>query len=506
MTMVVFNAASVIATETLAARLSLWVKPGFVLALQGDLGAGKSTFARAFIRAVANNPELDVPSPTFSLLQSYDELRVPLAHVDLYRLSSAADVMELGLTELTSSHALLIEWPERMQGQVLSPHVLDVTLTGSGDSRDIEISASGGWEVALARDTALQEFLAGGPYKNYARRFLLGDASSRRYETLSSGGKLELLMDMPGRPDGPPIRHGKHYSALARLADTIESVVAINRHLHALGYSAPRVHASDLDHGFAVMEWLEGDVHGTMMLRGDNVTEPMLAAVDVLVDMARHTWPRVVEAGDGRLHRIPDFDLDALLIETDLLPSWFWPQLHGVAAPQSLHDSFEAEWRSLLPHVFAGPTMWVLRDFHSPNLIWMPQRHGLQCTGLIDTQDTVMGHAAYDVASLLQDARCDVAVDLQDHLYTAYIKRRSDAGGFDAAEFARSYAILGAQRASRLLGTFTRLSKRDGKHQYLKHRPRVARYLVQNLAHPELASLRRWYEINLPQVLALAQT
>ena len=501
-----FTAHSVAATEVIAQRLSLWVKPGYVVALQGDLGAGKSIFARAFIRAVASDAKLEVPSPTFSLLQNYDELRVPLAHTDLYRLTSAGDAQELGLTDLVMSHGVLIEWPERLAGMVLSPHVLEVALSGQGETRVIDISATGGWVGAVTRDAALQEFLLASPYKNHVRQFLLGDASSRRYETVTAGNDMALLMDMPGRPDGPPVRHGKHYSALARLADNIESVVAINRHLHALGYSAPVVHASDLDNGFAVMDWLEGEVHGDMMRRGDDMTEPMLAAVDVLADMAQRTWPKVVEAGPGRLHRIPDFDLDALLIEADLMPSWFWPQLHGADAPQPVHDSFENEWRKLLPLVFDGPTMWVLRDFHSPNLIWMPQRRGLQRTGLIDTQDAVMGHGAYDLASLLQDARVDVDDVMQDKLFAAYLLRRHSAGGFDAVEFSRSYAILGAQRASRLLGTFTRLSKRDGKHQYLKHRPRVARYLVRNLSHPDLASLRRWYETHAPQALALART
>jgi N-acetylmuramate 1-kinase len=475
--------------------------------LQGDLGSGKSTLARAFIRAVADDDALEVPSPTFAVMQPYD-LRVPLLHVDLYRLRDAHEIHELGLTELAAEQALLIEWPERIDLSAFSRDVLLVTLAGHGERRDITLQASGhasgGWASALARDGLLADFLKSTGFGGDERRFFLGDASSRRYETLHGPGERKLLMDMPGRPDGVPIRHGKHYSALARLADRIDSVVAINAHLRGLGYSAPETYACDLTHGFAVMEFLEGEVHGAMMRRGDDMTEPMQCATAVLADMARQSWPRRVSSAHGQFYDVADFDLDAMLIEVDLMPSWFWPHQFGTEAPQDIHDSFEEVWRHLLPLTFEAPRLWMLRDFHSPNLIWMPQRQGLQRTGLIDTQDAVMGHGAYDLASLLQDARCDVTPEFQDMLLRHYVNLRRAQGGFDEKTFRRDYAVLAAQRASRLLGTFTRLSVRDGKHQYLAHRPRVAGYLMQSLEHPALKPLRDWYQTHAPQVFALA--
>ncbi len=333
----------------------------------------------------------------------------------------------------------------------------------------------------------------------------MGDASLRRYESLHDGTSIALLMDMPERSDKRIVRHGKSYSALVHLADDIRPVIAVNSYLHGLGYSAPRIEVCDQHQGFAVIEHLQGEVHGTMMVRGDDMTEPMSAAVAVLADMARQAWPRKVPAHGGFEHLIADFDIDALLAETDLLPSWFWPHLHGREAPPDAHQSFEDVWRAVLPLTFTADRMWVLRDFHSPNLIWMPQREGLQRTGLIDTQDAVMGNATYDLASLLQDARVDVDFSMQHALYDHYVTLRQAGGSFDAVGFGRDYAILGAQRASRLLGTFTRLSKRDGKHQYLQHRPRVARYLVHNLQHVALKPVLHWYEHNLPEVLALAR-
>jgi len=141
----------------------------------------------------------------------------------------------------------------------------------------------------------------------------------------------------------------------------------------------------------------------------------------------------------------------------------------------------------------------VLRDFHSPNLIWLAERSGISRVGLIDFQDAVLGPAAYDLVSLLQDARIDVPQQLELALLTRYIKARHAAdNAFDPAVFAGIYAVMSAQRNTRLLGTFARLNRRDGKPQYLRHQPRIWTYLTRSLAHPVLAGIREWYSANVP--------
>jgi aminoglycoside/choline kinase family phosphotransferase len=156
-------------------------------------------------------------------------------------------------------------------------------------------------------------------------------------------------------------------------------------------------------------------------------------------------------------------------------------------------------WRDLLQKPAAAPKTWVIRDFHSPNLIWLGDREGVSRVGIIDFQDAVLGPAAYDVVSLMQDARIDVPELTELTLFSRYIKKRREADAdFDAAEFASLYAIMSAQRNTRLLGTFARLNRRDGKPQYLKHQPRIWAYLNRSLAHPSLASLRDWYAANVP--------
>ncbi len=483
--------------------LALWVRPGLVINLEGDLGAGKSTLARALIRAVADDPELEVPSPTFAMLQSYDTLRVPILHADLYRLNHASEAASLGLFEMVPDHVVLVEWPDRLADQELGKDILRLNISGQGEARDVAVEAQGKWQQIFLRNAEIEGFLSDSGHAGAKRQFLQGDASTRRYETITTTQGKNALMDMPARADHTVVKHNKSYSALVHLADDITPVIAINQHLVNMGYSAPKIIAANRGKGLALIEYLDGDVHGDMMRRGDDMTEPMRNAVAVLANMASVSWPRSIKIDQDTHHQLPEFDVDAQLYEVDLMPSWFWPQLFGQDAPQSVRQSFEDVWRALLPLALPQSDMWMLRDYHSPNLIWLPERKGLQRTGIIDTQDAVMGHPAYDLVSLLQDARVDVAPDFQHMLYADYGRLR---GQFDQKEFARAYAVLGAQRATRLLGTFTRLSKRDGKHHYLQHRPRVARYLVQNLAHPAMMPLARWYEQHLPQVLELARS
>ena len=487
--------------DRLAAELSLMASPGTAILLRGELGSGKSAFARAFIRALApQGAVFDIPSPTFTLAQTYGETRVPVAHADLYRVNSPAEIEELGLDDLIRNHILVIEWPERL-GPVRWPNVLRIAIAGKGMHRNLRMAGEGTWSLALRRNETIGAFIETTAWKGADRTFLEGDASFRRYESLRKGDDAVLLMDMPARPDGPPVKDGKPYSASAHLAENIGAVIAINTRLCEMGYSAPLIHDFDTSTGLAIIEDLGREVFGCKIGRGHDMREPMKAAADLLADMAKHDWPDTVPAGDGGIHRVSPYDEEALLIETDLLPSWFWPHLRGAEAPPATHRQFAELWSEALPLAMPGKRCWTLRDYHSPNLLWLPHRAGLRRVGIIDTQDCVLGHPAYDLASLLQDARADIETGLVDELFDHYCRLRSSDAEFSRDNFSTAFAVLGAQRATKILGIFARLSRRDGKHGYLRHIPRVARALERNLRHPKLRRLRHWFETQMPETL-----
>ena len=488
------------ATEALGAELALVARPGTLIRLAGGLGAGKTTLARGFIRALLDGSDEDIPSPTFTLVQTYGEARIPVAHADLYRLAGAGQTAELGFEDLLRDHVLLVEWPEKLEPG-LARDVLTVRLAGHGDGRQAELSAAGSWEQGLARLEAIAGFLAATDWRGAARRFLEGDASFRRYETLSGAAGDAILMDMPARPDGPPVKNGLPYSAVAHLAENISAVVAVNRGLIARGYSAPAIHACDTGQGLAVIEDLGRAVYGRMKLGGADMREPMETAVRLLADMAARDWPGEVAVDAAHAHRIPAYDRQALAIETGLLTRWYWPHRFGADIPVAVEADFTAAWDSLFPMLETERRVWTLRDFHSPNLLWLPERTGHKRVGLIDTQDCVLGHPAYDLVSLLQDARVTVEPSEADRLLDLYCGARHGAGAFDEVSFRAAFALLGAQRATKILGIFARLNRRDGKPAYLRHMPRVAGYLARNLRHPALAPLAAWHGAHLPEIL-----
>lgn len=486
------------ATAGLGAELALVARPGMAILLEGDVGSGKSTLARAFIRALAA-PEVDfdIPSPTFTLVQTYGQTRIPVTHADLYRIEQDVEIEELGLDESLGRGIVLIEWPERLPAG-FSMDTLHVVLSGSGESRTASLRPTGSWAPALHRLEAINTFLKKYGWSAASRTFLEGDASFRRYERLSRNRQTYVLMDMARRPDGPPVKDGKPYSQIAHLAEDIRAVVAVNEELRRRGLSAPETYACDCESGLAVIEDLGNRVYGGMMLAGEAMAEPMNEAVRVLARMAVQEWPQAVSFAGAGQHRIPAYDRQALEIEIGLLTDWCWPFLKDEAIGHEVRDEFMDIWSPLLATVEHGPTVWTLRDYHSPNLMWLPDRQGLARVGLIDTQDCVLGHPAYDLASMLQDARVDVAFSLADELFEAYCRYRRDTSPFDESSFRLAYAILGAQRATKILGIFARLSKRDGKHGYLRHVPRVSRYLERNLEHPALSGLKKWYSRHLP--------
>ena len=488
------------ATANLMADLALLIGPGDVITLSGDLGAGKTAAARALIRYLASDDSLEVPSPTFTLAQSYDLPAFPLVHADLYRINDAAELEEIGLSPLPEGAVALIEWPERAPSAL--PHDrIDIALNHrpalGSTARAAEISGYGKGAAQVARLKALRQFLADAGFADAKRQRMPGDASIRSYARLIRDDGVVILMNSPRRPDGPATYDGNTYSAAVHLAEDVKPFVAIDNALCARGLSAPSIHHADLDAGFLITE----DFGSEGFIEGDPprpIAERYEAAVDVLVALHREPLPEVLPLAPQITYAIPTFDIDAMLVEAGLMLEWYLPD-RGAEPANEMRAEFVTAWRDLLGKAAAMPKTWVMRDFHSPNLIWLDERSGISKVGIIDFQDAVLGPAAYDLVSLLQDARIDVPEQLELALLTRYIKARHTADdSFDPAGFAEIYAIMSAQRNTRLLGTFARLNRRDGKPQYLRHQPRIWTYLSRSLAHPALSGLREWYSANVP--------
>lgn len=297
---------------------------------------------------------------------------------------------------------------------------------------------------------------------------LAADASFRRYDRITGNdGRRAVLMDAP--PDREDVRP---FHRIARL-------------LNSWDLSAPVVHGADEVHGFLLLEDLGDDLFSRLIQLGHEEIELYGAAIDVLAGIRRQTPPE----------DLPPYDMDLLLAETELLLDWRFPEVTGANATDGQRQQWQEAWTSVLTPVAEARTVLVLRDYHVDNLIWLPGREGLRRTGLLDFQDAVRGHPAYDVASLLSDVRRDVAPELEAAMLARYI----DRAGEDEATFRTAYALLAAQRNAKIAGIFTRLSVRDGKHGYRRWLPRTYRLLRRDLAHPALAPVARWFDNHLPR-------
>ncbi|MEQ1711406.1 MAG: tRNA (adenosine(37)-N6)-threonylcarbamoyltransferase complex ATPase subunit type 1 TsaE, partial [Hyphomicrobium sp.] len=415
------------AVTRLAEIVALKLRPGDIVTLDGDLGAGKTTFARALIRALMGDREVEVPSPTFSLVQHYRTPRLDLVHSDLYRLNDPDEIAELGLGDAARSGAVLIEWPQRGHGFASLGEVLGIAFADDSDAphrRHLTLTPSAAWSSRMERIAAIAQFLdahcAARGFGDARIDYLQGDASPRSYARLTAGVHRAILMDAPRQPDGPPIRDGLPYSRIAHLAEDVRPFVAIDGVLREAGFSAPEIFAADLDAGLLLIEDLGAEVFGAALECGATQRALWTAATDVLVALRRMPVPHAIGIGSGAVHTLPDYDRRALSIEAELFVDWYWPALHGAPVPPEVRAQFGALWDELFDSLLAMPRGLVLRDYHSPNLMWLPQRPGVANVGILDFQDAMTGPWAYDVVSLLQDARLDVAPDLEAHLFEHY--------------------------------------------------------------------------------------
>ncbi len=477
------------ATARLAEDVAACLAPGDVVTLSGGLGVGKTTFARALIRALADDPGLEVPSPTFTLAQSYGLERVPVTHFDLYRLAAPDELDEIGLDESLASGAALIEWPERAETRVPAER-LDIAFALAGEGRTATVTGGHTWQRRLGRSLAVRAFLDRAGWRDAARRHLQGDASTRVWEHIHADSRRAVLMDWPPREAPPDDRRQAFRARDAR------AFVAVDTALRQAGFSAPEVFSSDLDAGLVLME----DFGAEGVLDPDGAPDPERYRVVIDLLAAIHAAPRpdTLALPDGTTHRLPRLSAEVLAADIAFFADWYLPHV-GARPDKAALAKFHTIWDDLFARLASAEQSWVLFDIQSPNLFWLPDRDGIARIGLIDFQDMFCGPSAYDVASICQDMRATVPAALEAALRDRYVAiRRAAEPRFDVEAFNDAYAILSAARALKSLGVFARLIDRYGKRQYLHHMPRVREYLQRSLAHPALSGYADWHRRHLP--------
>jgi aminoglycoside/choline kinase family phosphotransferase len=309
----------------------------------------------------------------------------------------------------------------------------------------------------MTREAVIEGFLARNGYAGAAAEPVAQDASFRRYLRLIGGPGPAVLMDAP-----PP--------------EDIKAFVTIGRHLGEIGVSVPVVFASDERQGLLLEEDF-GDTSVAALMGTPAIPEVFDAIVDTLVVLQRAPLPR----------ELPLWDATAMATTAmGTLFDWWWPAMFGEPAPEEARRYFGAALQTVLLPVARGPQCLVHRDFFVENLLWLPHRNGMNRIGVIDFQGAAIGHPAYDLVSLLQDARRGIPGDLAERTIRRYLAARPE---LDVEQFHAAYAACAAQRHLRVACQWVRLARRDNRPGYLVHGPRTWRLLEQALGEPAVAPL-----------------
>ena len=354
------------------------------------------------------------------------------------------------------------------------------------------------------REALKGEFLRAAGFADARRELLSGDASTRQYERLyPAHGASLIFMDQPpaveslvGPPDATPgERLSLGYNAAARLAGgSVAAFVTTAAYLRERGLSAPRILAHDVDAGLAVLEDLGDGLFATIIPQGAPETPLYEAAVDVQAALQAEPPPAVLEA-EGARWPLLTYDTLALKIATDTFLEW-WPKLAGLPA---FGEAAVADWDALWAPVWvrgeAGASVFTHRDYHAQNLLWLPDRHGVARVGLLDFQDALKAHPAWDLLHLLQDARRDVSPALETAMLDRFLAARP---GLEREQFLADYRALAASNAARILGRVFARQTLLGRPQYRAFMPRTWRYLERNLEDPAMAGLKAWFDRHVP--------
>lgn len=443
------------ATTELGSELAPRLESGDVVLLKGSVGAGKSHLARAIIQTRLGYPE-DVPSPTYTLIQTYTEPSAEIFHADLYRLSDTSELVELGLQDAFENAICLVEWAERLGKEDIPKGALELTLETQGEGRLATISSSApSWQKAVHAFTRTQ-FLIGSGWVGARKTSVAGDLSSRTYQRLKLGAHSAILMD-----------------AGVDVAST-QQFVGVSEWLNTNGYSAPKTLAHDPNNAMILLD----DFGDEPLSKRHDVEEQMSLCLIFLADIRQKATPALPCPSSAELAEM-----------TELAS-------HYPGADFNALKRFRAHLSGCIEKVMSGvqPTV-SLRDFHADNIMWLAERDGIARLGLLDFQDAFLTHPVYDLVSLLTDARREVSSKSRQALILEYAKVTGD----DLVDLQEAFAVFSVQRNLRILGIFSRAALEHGKTHHVPNLPRVYGYLIEALGHAAFKDVANDLLIGLPK-------
>lgn len=327
-------------------------------------------------------------------------------------------------------------------------------------------------DLTKDRENTIREFLEKHNWGKCTREKIPGDASFRRYERLKLKFEKAILMDA-----APP-------------KEDVRPFIKVAKYLIENGFSAPRIFAEDIDNGLLILEDLGNDLYSSVLKEKTKKVQN-----NSEYDLYAYAASCLTKLRNCEIPDFPEYSDEILMREANLFTEWYIPYIIGIELSEENKSKYELAWKKLFPLTRTIQNVVVLRDFHADNLLWLSERESIGKVGLLDFQDALIGSPAYDLVSLLEDARRDVDHNIVEQVLYHYFEINPD---IDKEKFMTAYAILGAQRNLKIIGIFSRLAIRDGKFNYLKMLPRVWDNLENDLKNTSLLSIRKWINDIIP--------
>ena len=470
--------------KDLARSISKILVKGDVVALIGEIGSGKTTFSKRLINELTSIQVNEISSPTFNLYSIYNKNGVQVNHYDFYRVEDSEDLSEIDLAESYESGITIIEWADKYIN-VLKNDYIEVHIREKRYHREYQVIGRGNFIQRIKNANSLEYFLEQTNLKINWQENIQGDASKRKYNRLYTEDTTLILMDSSQE---------KKTANPTKLSTSINDYIHICKYLEKINIRVPKLFYTDTENEYLIEEDF-GDLQYSRIVSERNFIELYQPAINTLLHITEIDHPHDLEVGD-MTYKIPEYDDMTYLNEIEIFIKFYWPYKKGVICSQSTQNEFMDIFSELLGKLTSDKSL-VLRDFHSPNLMFLDTEKNHRKCGVIDFQDALIGHPIYDLVSLSQDARVTITEEQENFLIEQYKDGVNyNNYNFDKSTIMDQYCILGVQRSLKILGIFARLSIIDNRNDYIIHMPRVIHYIRRNIKNSNLSDLSNWLKLN----------
>ena len=470
--------------EKLAKELTPLLNEGGVMTLNGQIGAGKTALAKLVIHDLTQVPLEDIISPTFNLYHTYNKDNLEITHYDLYRIESEIELLEIDLNEAFTDKICIIEWADRFK-DLLPKDRIEVTITCLKNERLYKINPLGKFKDVVKNWAKIENFLSDLDINFTELQRLRGDASKRKYYRVKNLDNTMILMDATQESD---------MKSKTGPTDGINDFIKIQEYLDSIDVRVPKLIARN-KHDNIILEEDLGEYSYTDMLTKENYVELYNPAIKTLIHISNINHPKNISTNSNP-HYLREFDLDTYLNEAEIFIDYYWPFIHG----KQCNADKKKEFRDIMVGVYSNLTndkTLMLRDFHSPNLLFLENENGYRKCAVIDFQDALFGHPLYDLVSLTNDARITIDEYQEKYLIELYKKDFPfNNFQFDSLSFMQQYHILGVQRSIKILGIFARLAILEANQNYLVHMPRIICYFKRIMQSGSIQALACWLNQN----------